>query len=583
MTKIPVGKNTVTWAIARVKKALSGVVLFSAGVNILMLAGPLYMLQIYDRVLTSNSVPTLVGLTVFVIGAYGFQAALEIIRSRVVVRSANVIDNSLQNLAHESLLTQSATGSQRDAVQPLRDIDQIRSFIMSPGPVAIIDSPWVPVFLIICFLIHPWLGSVALVGAIVLVAITLLTERASRPISQEMAKEGRNRDLAIESRRRTAESAMAMGMQRSLENRWNEGHARYVDVLQNSSDVTGTFGALSKVSRLMLQSMILGLGAYLVILQQLTPGSMIAASIMMGRALAPIESAISQWRGFVAARQASQRLKETIGEQVSRHHISLPAPSKELNVEALTIGPPTSRKPTIRQLNFKLNSGEAVGVIGPSGIGKSTLARTLVGIWPALAGKIRLDGAELSQWQKEELGPHVGYLSQSVEIFNATIAENIARLEESPNTDAIIAAAKAAGAHEMILQLPEGYDTIAGEWGVLLSAGQRQRIGLARALYGDPAYVILDEPNNNLDSAGEMALLNAIRHATQRGAIVVLITHKLGLLSVCDKALLLADGRQRAFGPRDEILRKFFGPTKSVGNPNSPLRAVPSETGGGSK
>lgn len=573
----PSSGKAVTAAMSRTRRSLAGVFVFSLGINVLMLAGPLYMLQVYDRVLTGNSVETLIGLTIFVVGAYGFQAALEIIRGRIVARSADVFDGELQDRAHDALLKNAAHGNATGAAGPLRDIDQIRNFIMSPGPIAMLDSPWVPVFLFICFLIHPWLGLVALAGALVLLGLALLTERASRPISKVLAGESNRRALALEARRRSAESIMAMGMGPAMTARWKTNHDRFASALRRSSDVVGGFGSISKVVRLLLQSAILGLGAFLVIRQELTSGAMIAASIMMGRGLAPIEGAISQWRGFIGARQSYRRLREALDKTAPAPQTALPAPHRSLKIEGLAIAPPGVAEPAIENLNFSLESGEALGIVGPSGVGKSTLARVLVGIWQGSAGTVRLDGAELDQWRAEDLGPHIGYLSQSVEIFDGTISENIARLELEPDSEAVIRAAKAAGAHEMILQLPFGYDTNAGEWGSSLSAGQRQRVGLARALYKEPALVVLDEPNSNLDHQGELALLSAIKEATERGAMVVLITHKIGLLSACQKALILAGGEQKAFGPRDEILKRFAGPLKPAQS-EAPARTKQRET-----
>jgi len=549
--------NLAVRAIGDVRRVLWGAVLFSAGVNILMLAGPLYMLQIYDRVLTSYSVPTLVVLTLFVVGAYVFQGMLEIIRTRILSRSACLVDDHLEKLAHDTILRLSVGVARSDAAQPVRDIDQVRAFLMSSGPIAFMDLPWVPVFLLICYAIHPLLGLVALSGAAVLVSLALLTERASRPISSAVAKGGKDRALALESRRRNAESAIAMGMVPALSARWSRTNGQYVAALQQASDVIGGFSGISKVVRLLLQSLLLGIGAFLVIRQELTPGAMIAASIMMGRALAPVEGAITQWRGFVSARQGYNRLKDMVGSPVELPRTVLPPPRQQLLVEGLTVGPPQGLSPVLRQVSFSLSAGEAVGVIGPSGAGKTSLGRALVGVWPPLAGTIRLDGATIDQWCPQDLGPHIGYLSQGIEIFDGTLAENIARLEESPDAQAVIAAARAAGAHEMILQLPLGYDTPAGEAGASLSAGQRQRVALARALFGNPSLIVLDEPNSNLDTIGEAALLRAIRDAKVRGAMVVLITHKLNLLTVCEKALLLVEGSQKAFGPRDEVLKPY--------------------------
>jgi PrtD family type I secretion system ABC transporter len=541
------------------RKAFWSVGLFSGIVNILMLAGPLYMLQIYDRVLSSRSVPTLIALTVFLVGAYAFQAALDLIRSRVVVRAAALLDKRLALNVHAAVVRLAITkkaGS--EAQQPVRDLDQIRAFMTSAGPLAIVDCPWIPVFLLFCYLVHPWLGLTATVGGLILFAMTLMTERASRLPARDAAREGTVRALMVEADRRNSETVVAMGMSGALAQRWAKVNDRYIATVGRSSDVTSSYSSISKVLRLLLQSMMLGLGAYLVIRQELTAGSMIAASIMMGRALAPIEVAIANWRGFVAARQSIVRLSDALTRTLTpKAATALPRPDRDLQVAGLIVAPPGSTSPIVSNVQFGLKAGEALGVIGPSGAGKTSLVRVLVGIWPPGKGTVRLDGAALSHWDPELLGPYVGFLSQSVELFDGTVAENIARMSVAPNTEAVLRAARAAGAHDLILRLPQGYDTRVGEQGAVLSGGQRQRIALARALYGDPFLVVLDEPNSNLDGEGETALHQALIDLKARGAIVVLIAHRPSMLATCDKVLVLASGQQQAFGPRDEIMRKI--------------------------
>jgi ATP-binding cassette subfamily C protein len=535
------------------------VALFSGIVNLLMLAGPLYMLQIYDRVLSSRSVPTLVALSIFLVGAYGFQGALDMIRSRVVVRAAALLDTRLANTVHGAVIRLAIAGRHAgEGPQPVRDLDQIRAFLMSAGPIAILDMPWVPVFLSICFLIHPWLGLAATAGAIALVTMTLLTERASRAPARAAAQDAGGRSIMMEAQRRSSESIMAMGMAGTLAQRWTALNNRYIAAVGRLSDVAGSFGSVSKVLRLLLQSVILGLGAYLVIRQEVTVGAMIAASIMMGRALAPIETAIANWRGFVAARQSIARLSEALTRAApKRTATALPKPARSLDVEQVTVVPPGGTASIVADVRFRLRSGDALGIIGPSGAGKTSLVRALVGIWRPAKGNVRLDGAALDQWDPELLGQHVGFISQTVELFDGTISENIARMSVAPDADAVLRAARAAGAHDMILRLPSGYDTPIGEGGEALSGGQRQRIALARALYGDPFLIVLDEPNSNLDSEGEAVLLQAIARVKARGAIVILIAHRATVLSVCNHMLVLANGAQLEFGPREEILRKI--------------------------
>jgi PrtD family type I secretion system ABC transporter len=548
-------------ALGECKRAFASVALFSGVVNLLMLAGPLYMLQIYDRVLSSRSVPTLIALSIFLIGAYAFQGALDLIRSRVVVRSAAVLDQRLALAVHNAVIRIAvSTRHPGEGPQPVRDLDQIRGFLTGAGPIAIVDLPWVPVFLTICFLIHPWLGVASLVGALTLFTMTLLTERASRAPAKVVALDAGRRQVMVEAQRRGGETIMAMGMGGALAQRWATVNNRYIAAVASLSDVAGGFGSASKVLRLLLQSVILGLGAYLVIRQEMTAGAMVAASIMMGRALAPIETAIANWRAFVGARQSITRLSEVLSRMPKREVTALPRPARSLDVEHVAVVVPGGTKPVLTNVRFSLRAGQAVGIIGPSGAGKTSLVRNLVGIWRPAHGCVRLDGASLDQWDSDQLGQHVGFISQTIELFDGTISENIARMSVKPDADAVLAAAKAAGAHDLILRLPNGYDTPIGEGGEALSGGQRQRIALARALYGDPFLVVLDEPNSNLDTEGEAALRQAITNLKARGAIVVLIAHRPSVLAVCDHILVLANGEQKEFGARDEIMQKLSRP-----------------------
>jgi ATP-binding cassette subfamily C protein len=551
------------------------VAIFSGMVNILMLAGPIYMLQVYDRVLASHSVPTLVALTTLLVGAYGFQALLDALRARVVVRASGMLDQHLGTVVHRAVIRlANVTRQAGEAHQPVRDLDQLRSFLTSPGPMAIVDLPWMPVFLGICFLIHPLLGALALAGALILVAMTLLTERASRLPSRELQKGAGQRSAIVEATRRNSESIAAMGLGETLAERWSALNETYLGQVERSSDVVNSYGTLSRVLRLLLQSAMLGLGAYLVIKQELSAGAMIAASIMMGRALAPIETAIANWRGFVAARDSLRRLSNVLARLgVEREKTTLPDPHRGITVEQLVVAAPDTQKIIANNINFALQAGEVLGIVGPSGSGKTCLVRALVGVWRPARGQVRIDGAALEHWPIEQIGPRIGYLSQAIELFDATVTENIARMQAEPDAAAVIAAARAAGAHDMILRLSEGYDTRIGEAGVALSAGQRQRIALARALYGSPFLIVLDEPNANLDADGEAALLQAIRDAKARGAVVVMIAHRMSAMAVCDKLLVIRDGVQQAFGPRDEVLRKAMARPGATPQPIAPAAA----------
>jgi PrtD family type I secretion system ABC transporter len=561
------------------RRVFWSVALFSAVANLLMLAGPLYMLQVYDRVLASHSVPTLVALSVLLCGAFALQALMDLIRGRLVTRSAGFLDEHLAAIAHRAVIRLSAAGQQAGGVaEPIRDLDQIRALLAGPGPIAIVDLPWIPVFLLICALIHPWLGMLALAGGLTLASATLLTERATRRPTREANRSVRARSAMAEGDRRNAETIAAMGMEAALSRRWLFLNTAYLAAIERSSDVVNFYASLSKVTRMMLQSAALGLGAYLVIRQMLMPGAMIACSIMMARALAPIETAITHWRTFVAARDSAGRLTRTLaGIGTDPARTALPNPQHSLVAENLTVISPQRGAELVSNVGFTAMAGEAIGIIGPSGSGKTSLVRALVGVWPPAQGAIRIDGAALEHWAPEILGPELGYLSQAVDLFDGSIAENIARMAVEPDDGAVVRAAQAAGAHDMILRMPEGYDTRIGQGGTILSAGQRQRVALARALYGDPFLIVLDEPNASLDGEGEAALLQAIRDAKARGAIVILIAHRSGMLSVCDKVLVLRDGAQHAFGPRHEILRNMaLQPV--VAAPNTRLKIVGTAT-----
>ncbi len=572
----------VSAALGDFRRAFRSVAVFSAAVNLLMLAGPLYMLQIYDRVLASRSVPTLIALSALLVGAYAFQGALDIIRSRIVARAAAMLDYHLDTTVHAAVIRLGLVArNPGEAQQPMRDLDQVRSFLTSTGPVAIADLPWAPVFLLLCFAIHIWLGVTALIGALILFTIALLTERASRAPAREIARQAGIRAALMESDRRNAETVVAMDMSGALATRWSASNRHFLDAMRSSTDIVGSFGSVTRVLRMLLQSGMLGVGAYLVIRQELSAGAMIAASIMMGRALAPIETVIANWRGFISARDGLRRLSAVLSQTSEPEaETELPAPKQSLDVKNLTLTAPGTPTVIVRDISFKLTAGEALGIIGPSGAGKSSLVRGLVGVWKPARGAVLLDNAAFHQWNPHSLAKNIGYVGQTAELFDGTIAANIARMAPDPDSKAVLAAAAAAGAHDMILRFKNGYDTHIGEAGANLSAGQRQRIALARALYGDPFLVVLDEPNSNLDNEGDKALQTAIANAKARGAIVIIIAHTPSSLSVCDKVLIVANGNQQAFGPRDEVLRKVT-PQRAVSPSPSPapMRVVRPVTG----
>ncbi|MFB9949246.1 type I secretion system permease/ATPase [Rhizobium puerariae] len=575
------------------RPAIVGIALISGVVNVLALTSPLFMLQVYDRVLASGSLPTLVALAALAIALYAFQSMLEIIRSRVLLRIGESFDHQLSGRVYNAVVRLPLeTRMPGDGLQPLRDLDNIRGYLSGQGPTVFFDLPWMPLYLGICFLFHFWIGMTALIGAVVLLAITLVTDRLSVGPTREATAQGTARNATIEAARRNAEVVRALGLQNRLENRWLQVNLRYLAANRRAADVAGSFGSVSRTSRMVLQSAILGVGAWLVIEQQVSPGVMIASSIMMGRALAPVDLAIGSWKPFLMARQSWSRLKDLLAKiSEGGAAMALPKPVSELRVETVTIVPPGEKKPTVAGVGFVVPAGSALGIIGPSGSGKSTLSRAIVGAWMPAAGKVRIDGASLDQWDRDALGSHIGYLPQGVELFDGTIAENIARFEETPDPEAIVAAAKAAGVHELILRFEQGYETRIGEAGSALSAGQRQRIGLARALYRDPFLVVLDEPNANLDAEGEAAVIRAIASVRERKGIAVVVAHRPSAIGVVDLVLMMEGGRQRAFGPRDEVLSRVLkagSPTPvpapkgfaATGSAVTPLRVVASPAHG---
>ena len=533
--------------------AMTGV--FSFFINLLMLTAPLYMLQLYDRVLTSRSESTLVALTVLAAGLLIVMGALDFIRSRVLVRIGARIDQRLNARVFRAIFRQSFIAVNTNREQALRDLDAMRQFLTGPGPFALFDAPWVPIYLMVIFVFHPLLGYVALAGAALLFATALFNEVLTRTPLQNANAEVNTANTVAAIGMRNADAIAAMGMLPGILRRWRWQHEKGIALQGLASDRMGAIAAGTKALRMLLQIAILGVGAALVIDQQITPGTMIAASIIMSRALAPAEQAIGHWRGFVSARASYDRLKHLLSVHPEpQAPLQLPAPTGEIVVDRLFAGPPDADKPVLKGVSFGLHPGDALGVIGPSASGKSTLARLLVGVWEPMSGSVRLDGAETCKWPSEDLGPYIGYLPQNVELFDGSVAENICRFAPEPDDEAIVAAAQQADVHEMILHLPKGYETRIGEAGRTLSGGQRQRLGLARALYGDPVLVVLDEPNASLDAAGDEALTHAIQALKARNATVVVMAHRPSAIIAVDKLLILQEGKVVAFGPKDEVL-----------------------------
>jgi len=551
-------RTTLAAVLASFQQAFAGIALMSGVVNVLALTGSFFMLQVYDRVIPGRSVPTLVGLAVFAGTLFVFQGVIELIRSRLLVRIGMALDARLSGQVYTALMRLPLrTKLAGDGLQSLRDLDQVRSFLSSAGPTALFDLPWMPLYLAICFLFHFWIGMTALVGAIILFGLTLFAEVRTRQPAKMANSQAAARNTLAEATRRNVEVLQAMGFGARIAERWFNVNADYLSTNASASDLAGTLGTISKILRMMLQSGILAIGAYLVIHQEATGGIMIASSIMMSRALAPIELAIAHWKGFVTARQAWGRLTQLLALlPETATSVSLPAPISALAVDSISVTPPGERRVVVQDAGFALENGAGLGIVGPSASGKSSLVRAIAGVWMPIRGTVRLDGATLDQWTPEELGNHVGYLPQDVQLFDGTIAENIARFEPQAPSDKILAAARAAGVHDLIVHLPEGYETRIGEAGSALSAGQRQRVALARALYGDPFLVILDEPNSNLDAEGEAALTSAIMGVRKRGGIAVVVAHRPSALASLDQVLVMANGRVQAFGPKTEVLSK---------------------------
>jgi PrtD family type I secretion system ABC transporter len=569
-------RSEIAEALRSCRSAFIGIALVSGVINVLYLTGSFFMLEVYDRVLPGRSIPTLVGLVIITGVLFAFMGVLDLIRGRVLVRIGLSLDEALSPRVYDTVVRlplKTRVGG--DGLQSVRDLDQVRSFLSSLGPVALFDLPWMPLYLFICFAFHFWIGVAAVVGALILVALTVMTEIFSRAPTREAAGHAASRNALAEASRRNAEVVQAMGMGRRLYAIWGEVNGKYMASQQRASDVAGGIGAISKVMRMAVQSGVLAVGAYLVIQQQATAGIIIASSILTARALAPVELAIAHWKGFQSARQSWRRLSELLSKLPAYTDVlKLPRPGQSLTVEAVSVTPPGVQKLVVQDVTFALKAGHGLGVIGPSASGKSSLARALAGVWSPIRGKIRLDGAALDQWVPEELGRHVGYLPQDVELFAGTVAQNISRFETEPEPEAIIEAAKAAGVHELILRLADGYESQIGEGGAVLSAGQRQRVALARAMYGNPFLMILDEPNSNLDNEGEQALTQAILTMRARGSVVVIIAHRPSALASVDQVLVMADGKAQAFGPKDEVLAKVTRPAPAAA---PPLTVVPQQ------
>lgn len=556
-------KHPIAALLLKYAPVLSSVGIFSGVINVLALAGSFYMLQVYDRVLPSQSIPTLIGMSILMVGLYMINGMLEFFRSRIMTRVGVRIDQNLSPRIFKAVqILPLRSRHSGDGMQPLRDLDTIRNFMSGLGLPALFDLPWIPVYLFFVYLLHPQLALIAATGAVLLIVLTIITEYRSNAPMKAASNAGALRLMIAEQSRRNAEAIFAMGLSQHIGKRYEALNSEYLGHQLKAADASSGIGNVTKVIRMVLQSAVLGYGAYLVILQEMSPGAIIAASITVSRALAPIETAIAHWKGFIAARQSARRVGELINAvgEMERSVVALPAPARQLQVEQLVVGSPGVPEAIVKGVSFNLDASDALGVIGPSGSGKSTLARALVGVWRPMnpASAVRLDGASIDQWTPDGLGRHIGYMPQDVELFEGTIAENISRFDPEATSEGIVAAAKAAGAHDLIVRLANGYQTRIGEAGRSLSGGERQRVALARALYGDPFLVVLDEPNASLDAAGDAALTEAILSIRRRGGVAIVIAHRPSALAAVNKVLVLANGQTRAFGPKDEVLRSIL-------------------------
>jgi PrtD family type I secretion system ABC transporter len=548
-------------AVAASRRALNATFLFSAVINILMMAGPLFMLQVYDRVLSSGSFPTLIALSAITAGLYGIIGMLELARSRIIGRVGAEIDQRLSDRIFEASLRKSLA-TQGAAGPALRELDSFRQFISGPAPITFFDTPWTPVYLLVIFLTHWMLGIAAVIGTAILLCLAWLSEQRGRvPMQHAGQAIARSLDMA-ETGQRNAEAITAMGMLGAYRARWQILNGEALGWQLLSADRLGGMSAVTKAARLLLQSLMLAIAAGLAITGAISPGSIIAATIIFGRALAPVEQVIGHWRGFIKARESYYKLEEILTyAPPERNRTELPRPRGILDVQNIKVAAPGSRSVILNGISFRASPGQMLAIIGPSASGKSTLVRAIVGLWPTFSGEVMLDGARLDQWHPEDLGKHIGYLPQSVELFAGTVKQNISRFREDAPDDQVIEAAKQAHAHELILGLPNGYETELGSYATYLSGGQRQRIALARALFSTPPLVVLDEPNSNLDRLGDEALSAAIDGMRSRGQTIILVSHRVQAIGKADLLLLLEKGSQRAFGPRNDVMKLFQGAT----------------------
>lgn len=572
-TKMP---EEMRGMVRRYRSAFLTIILLSAMLNVLILGGSLYMMLVYDSVLPSHSLSSLFGLLVLLLIVYAFQGVFDAMRSRILADVAAAFDRSLSRRVQCAMSDASLRGARLgDGLTPMRDLENVRSFLTGPGPATLIDLPWMIFFIGILMLLHVWVGITALVGGVLLVGLTVITNRVTKAPTDQLGTVSAYRMQQAESNLRHVELLSAMGMRGRMLDRWEQVNGYYLSAQQSIGRSVTTLGGISKVGRMLLQSLILTVGAVLVIRGQASGGVIFASSILSARALAPIDQAIGNWRSLASARLGWRRLCEILTHIAPEPEIQtlLPKPKAELRVEQLVVAVPGTQQIVVTGADFTLKAGDGIAIIGPSAAGKSSLARALIGLWRPVRGSVRLDGATLDQWRGDALGESIGYLPQSVELLDGTVAENISRFDPDASSETIIAAATAAGVHEMIVALPYGYETPVGQDGRSLSGGQQQRVGLARALYGDPFLVLLDEPNSNLDAEGDAALSHAIAGVRERGGIAILVAHRPSALANVNYVLVMQGGRMQAMGPRDEVLQKITGRTLPAGTVSSTVQA----------
>ena len=535
--------------------------LFSAAVNLLMLVPVIYMLQVYDRVVSSGSYSTLAMLTLLMVALTAALGGFEWVRSMILIAASNRIEKNLRRRVSDATFKRALlTGGAVSNSQPLSDLSSLRQFLTGNGPFAFFDAPWFPIYVFVMFMFHPLFGYAAIFAGIVMVALAYTTEKVTSKKLQDANSQSNWINNQVNGTLKNSEVIAAMGMADDLRHRQEKRFDQVLTLQTDASRSAGLLQSLSKTFRMVMQSLLLGLGALLALRQEISPGMMIAGSLLLGRALAPIDMLVGTWKGFTLARGQYDRLGQLLNQiPKDADTMSLPAPTGKLSAEQVMVVPPGSKNIVVRGVNMELNAGEALGIVGPSASGKSCLARALLGIWPTYSGKVRLDGADIFAWDRTELGPYIGYLPQDIELFDGSISENICRFGDV-DPDKVVEAARTAGVHDLILHLPQGYDTVIGGSGGILSGGQRQRIGLARAIYGSPKYLVLDEPNSNLDDQGERELVEAIRRIKSEGATVIIITHRTMVLQCVDKILVMRDGAASHFGPRDQVLAALAAP-----------------------